>query len=47
LTQPISVRSKRWIDFVRARDEAAPNDGGESHRGFATCSKPGASEVTT
>jgi len=32
LTQPMSVRGKRWIDPVRAPDEAAPKGGGESHR---------------
>jgi hypothetical protein len=47
LTQPISVRSKRWIDLVRARDEAAPKGGGESHRRFAMGSKPGASDMTS
>jgi hypothetical protein len=47
LTQPMSVRSKRWIDLVRAPDEAAPNGGGESHRRFAMGPKRGASDVTS
>jgi hypothetical protein len=47
LTQPMSVRGKRWIDPVRAPDETAAKGGGESHRRFAMGSKPGASDVTS